>query len=39
MDLETYQKHGLHEAFNDVRPGDKVNGRSNLEILDALETR
>lgn len=38
MDIETYTKHGLHEIFNDVRPGAKVNGRSNLEIMDALET-
>ena len=38
MDLETYQKLGLHEAFNDVHRDEGVNGRSNLEILDALDT-
>jgi enterochelin esterase family protein len=38
MDLETYQKHGLHEAFNDVHPGKKVNGRTNMEIMNALDT-
>jgi enterochelin esterase-like enzyme len=38
LDLETYQKHGLHEVFNDVRLGEKVNGRSNMEIMDALDT-
>ena len=38
MDLETYQKLGLHEAFNDVHRDEEVNGRSNQEILDALDT-
>jgi len=38
MDIETYQSHGLHLIYNDEYPGKKVNGRSNLEILDALDT-
>ena len=38
LDLETYQKLGLHEAFNDVHRGKVVNGRSNDEIMDALDT-
>lgn len=38
MDLETYQKLGLHEAFNDVRRDEVVNGRSNDEIMNAIGT-
>ena len=38
MDLETYQGHGLHLVFNDEYPNKTVNGRTNSEILDALDT-
>src|SRR5262245_65837313 len=36
MDLETYQSHGLHEEWGDITR--TVNGRSNIEILNALAT-
>jgi enterochelin esterase family protein len=36
MDLETYRSHGLHEEWGDITR--TVNGRSNLEILQALAT-
>ena len=38
MDLETYKGHGLHLVFNDEYPNKTVNGRTNSEILDALNT-
>ena len=38
MDLETYQKLGLHEAFDDVRRDEVVNRRSNDEIMNAIGT-
>ncbi len=38
MDLETYQGHGLHLVFKDEYPNKTVNGRTNSEILDALDT-
>jgi enterochelin esterase family protein len=38
VDIETYQGHGLHLVFNDEYPNKKVNGRSNSEILDSLDT-
>ena len=38
MDLETYKGHGLHLVFNDEYPNKMVNGRTNSEILDALNT-
>ena len=38
MDLETYQKLGLHQSFSDVSPTKVVNGRANREIQNALAT-
>jgi enterochelin esterase family protein len=38
MDVETYQHLGLDLNFTDHRGAEKVNGRSNLEIADALNT-
>jgi enterochelin esterase family protein len=38
MDLETYQKLGLHLSFSDVSPTKVVNGRANREIQNALAT-
>ena len=38
MDLKTYKGHGLHLVFNDEHPNKTVNGRTNSEILDALNT-
>ena len=33
--METYQKFGLHEAFNNEHRGKQVNGCSNDEIMEA----
>ena len=38
MDIETYRSHSLHEAWGDGDLARTVNGRSNLEILQALAT-
>jgi enterochelin esterase-like enzyme len=38
MDIQIYKKHGLHQVFNEEYPGAKINGRSNMEILEALDT-
>jgi enterochelin esterase-like enzyme len=38
MDVDTYQELELHLNFIDHRGGEVVNGRRNLEILDALDT-
>ncbi|HLI65742.1 MAG TPA: alpha/beta hydrolase-fold protein [Caulobacteraceae bacterium] len=38
MDLETYQKLGLHRSMSDVEPTRIVNGRANREIQNALST-
>ena len=38
MDTETYESLGLHKTFNEAHGNVKVNGRSQLEILDALDT-
>ena len=36
MDIETYQRLGLHRNFNDVNPDGFVNNRANAEIAKAL---
>ena len=36
MDIETYQRLGLHRNFNDVNPDGVVNNRANAEIAKAL---
>ena len=38
MDIEIYQGHGLYLVFKAEYPNKTVNGRTNLEILDALDT-
>lgn len=38
MDLETYQRFGLHENFIDVHGDAAVNDRRNIEIIKALDT-
>ena len=38
MDIETYQQLGLHLSMNDETKPRVVNGRSNREILNALNT-
>ena len=38
MDLETYQLFGLHQNFTEMHGQAYVNGRRNLEIIDALDT-
>jgi enterochelin esterase-like enzyme len=38
MDLETYQRFGLHENFTDVHGDAAVNDRRNSEIIKALDT-
>ena len=38
MDIETYQQLGLHLSMNDQTSPRVVNGRSNREIIDALNT-
>jgi enterochelin esterase-like enzyme len=38
VDLETYQRFGLHQNFTDVHGGAVVNGRHNDEIIKALDT-
>ena len=39
MDIETYQRHGLHLNFNEVNPDGVVNNRANAEIAKALAVR
>ena len=36
MDIETYQRLGLHRNFNEVNPDGVVNNRANAEIAKAL---
>ena len=36
MDIETYQRLGLHRNFNEVNPDGFVNNRANAEIAKAL---
>jgi len=36
LDIETYQRLGLHRNFNDVNPDGVVNNRANAEIAKAL---
>ena len=39
MDIETFKLHGLDQAWGDLHAQDyRVNGRSNAEILQVLET-
>ena len=39
MDIETFKKHGLDQAWGDLHAQDyRVNERSNAEILKALDT-
>lgn len=38
MDVETYQRFGLHENFTDVHGDVAVNDRRNIEIIKALDT-
>ncbi len=39
MDIKTFQQHGLHQAWDDLHSQDyQVNGRSNAEILQVLDT-
>ncbi|RPG34432.1 MAG: hypothetical protein CBC52_000050, partial [Gammaproteobacteria bacterium TMED92] len=39
MDIETFKRHGLDQAWGDLHAQDfAVNGRSNAEILRVLDT-
>ena len=39
MDIETFKQHGLDQAWGDLHPQNyAVNGRSNAEILQVLDT-
>ena len=39
MDIETFKQHGLDQAWGDLHPQNyAVNGRSNAEILEVLDT-
>ena len=37
MDLEHFRRHGLDADFADDNPGAVINGRSNSEIVDAMD--
>jgi len=37
-DMEAYKRHGMDKIFGDKIPDDFINGRTNAEIINALET-